>query len=96
MLILINIFCVGFMVDLEKFECEVGKMIVCYEFYDELDVSDKVEVWMFELLIEQDKDDVLKVIGWIVWDVFFCVVKCEIDMMNEQIVVDMVCDCVEV
>lgn len=82
---LINTFRAGFTVDPAALEREVGKTIARHELYDELDASDKAEARMFELLIEDDKDEVLKAIGRIVWDAFDRVVKREIDTMNEQI-----------
>ncbi|SAK19159.1 hypothetical protein UA17_01748 [Burkholderia multivorans] len=82
----------GFAVDPEKLEREVGKKIARHELYDELDASDKAEARMFELLIERDKDEVLKAIGRIVWDAFARVVKREIDTMNEQIAAESVRD----
>lgn len=85
MLTLINTFRAGFAVDSAALEREVGKTIARHELYDELDASDKAEARMFELLIENDKDEVLKAIGRIVWDAFARVVKREIDTMNEQI-----------
>ncbi|MBU9564854.1 hypothetical protein KTE54_29700 [Burkholderia multivorans] len=92
---LINTFRAGFTVDPEKLEREVGKTIARHELYDELDASDKAEARMFELLIEQDKDETLKAIGRIVWDAFSRVVKREIDTMNEQIAADAVRDRME-
>ncbi|MBU9534608.1 hypothetical protein KTE49_29685 [Burkholderia multivorans] len=82
----------GFTVDPEKLEREVGKKIARHELYDELDASDKAEARMFELLIERDNDDVLKAIGRIVWDAFARVVKREIETMNDQIAAESVRD----
>ncbi|PRF91644.1 hypothetical protein [Burkholderia multivorans] len=82
----------GFTVDPEKLEQEVGKKIARHELYDELDASDKAEARMFELLIERDNDDVLKAIGRIVWDAFARVVKREIETMNDQIAAESVRD----
>lgn len=82
---LVTLHRLGFTVDPAALEREVGKKIARHELYDELDASDKAEARMFELLIEQDKDETLKAIGRIVWDAFSRVVKREIDTMNEQI-----------
>lgn len=86
----------GFTVDPAALEREVGKSIARHELYDELDACDKAETRMFELLIEQDQDDVLKAVGRIVWDAFARVVKREIDTMNEQISADSMRDRAEV
>lgn len=93
---LINTFRAGFTVDPEKLEREVGKTIARHELYDELDASDKEEARMFELLIENDTNANLVLIGRIVWDAFSRVVKREIDTMNEQIAADTVRDRAEV
>jgi N-methylhydantoinase B/oxoprolinase/acetone carboxylase alpha subunit len=82
---LINTFRAGFTVDPAALEREVGKTIARHELYDELDACNKAETRLFELVLEQDKDEVLKAIGRIVWDAFDRVVKREIDTMNEQI-----------
>ena len=93
---LINTFRAGFTVDPAALEREVGKTIARHELYDELDACDKAEARMFELLAENDKDEVLKAIGRIVWDAFARVVKREIDTMNEQIAAESVRDRTEV
>lgn len=86
----------GFTVDPAALEREVAKSLARHELYDELDASDKAEARMFELLAENDKDEVLKAIGRIVWDAFARVVKREIEMMNEQIAEESVRDRMEV
>ncbi|HDR8927253.1 TPA: hypothetical protein QDA78_003679 [Burkholderia vietnamiensis] len=93
---LINTFRAGFTVDPEKLEREVGKTIARHELYDELDASNKAEARMFELLIENDTNANLVLIGRIVWDAFSRVVKREIDTMNRQIAADAVRDRAEV
>jgi hypothetical protein len=92
----INTFRAGFTVDPAALEREVGKTIARHELYDELDASTKAETRLFDLLIEQDKDDVLKAIGRIVWDAFDRVVKREIETMNKQIAAQSVRDRAEV
>lgn len=82
---LITLHRLGFAVDPAALEREVGKKIARHELYDELDASDKAEARMFELLIENDTNANLVLIGRIVWDAFSRVVKREIDTMNEQI-----------
>lgn len=93
---LINTFRAGFTVDPAALEREVGKTIARHELYDELDACNKAEARLFELVLEQDKDEVLKAIGRIVWDAFSRVVKREIDTMNEQIAEQSARDRVEV
>jgi hypothetical protein len=82
---LINTFHAGFTVDPAALEREVGKTIARHELYDELDACNKAETRLFELLIENDTNANLVLIGRIVWDAFDRVVKREIDTMNEQI-----------
>jgi DNA-binding FadR family transcriptional regulator len=82
---LINTFRAGFTVDPAALEREVGKTIARHELYDELDAWEKAETRLFELLIENDTNPNLVLIGRIVWDAFDRVVKREIDAMNEQI-----------
>lgn len=93
---LVTLHRLGFTVDPAALEREVGKKISRHELYDELDASDKEEARMFELLAENDKDEVLKAIGRIVWDAFARVVKREIDTMNEQIAEESVRDRMEI
>ncbi|MDI9680445.1 hypothetical protein [Burkholderia cenocepacia] len=78
-------FRLGFTVDPDTLAREISKRLARHELYDELDASPKEEARMFELLAENDRDDVLKAIGRIVWDAFDRVVKREIDTMNGQI-----------
>ncbi|HDR9164846.1 TPA: hypothetical protein QDB28_005282 [Burkholderia vietnamiensis] len=93
---LIKTFRAGFTVDPAALEREVGKTIARHELYDELDASNKAEARMFELLIKNDTNANLVLIGRIVWDAFSRVVKREIDTMNRQIAADAVRDRAEV
>lgn len=85
---LINTYRAGFTVDPDALAREISKRLARHELYDELDASPKEEARMFELLAENDRDEVLKAIGRIVWDANARNVKREIDTMNEQIAAD--------
>ncbi|CAJ2718096.1 hypothetical protein [Burkholderia pseudomallei] len=85
---LINTYRAGFTVDPDALAREISKRLAHHELYDELDASPKEEARMFELLAENNRDDVLKAIGRIVWDANAQNVKREIDTMNEQIAAD--------
>ncbi|KVW15419.1 hypothetical protein WK91_18455 [Burkholderia cepacia] len=89
---LINTYRAGFTVDPDALAREISKRLARHELYDELDASPRQEERMFELLAENDRDDVLKAIGRIVWDANARNVKREMDTMNEQIAADAVRD----
>lgn len=82
---LVTLHRLGFTVDPDALAREISKRLARHELYDELDASPKQEERMFELLAENDRDEVLKAIGRIVWDANARNVKREIDTMNEQI-----------
>lgn len=93
---LINTFRAGFTVDPRKLEREVAKKLARHELYDELDADNKSETRLFELLIEDDTNANLVLIGRVMWDVFDRLVKREIETMNEQIAEQSVRDRMEV
>lgn len=92
---LINTFRAGFTVDPRKLEREVAKKLARHELYDELDADNKSETRLFELLIEDDTNANLVLIGRVMWDVFDRLVKREIETMNEQIAAQSVRDRME-
>lgn len=85
-------FRLGFTVDPDTLAREIGKTIARHELYDELDACDKAETRMFELLIEDDTNANLVLIGRIVWDAFDRVVKREQDTINAEIAAESVRD----
>lgn len=89
-------FRLGFTVDPDTLAREISKRLARHELYDELDASPKEEARMFELLAENDRDDVLKAIGRIVWDANARNVKREQDTMNAEIAAESVRDRTEV
>ncbi|MDN7703295.1 hypothetical protein QZM15_32950 [Burkholderia sp. AU44665] len=85
-------FRVGFTVDPRELEREVARKLARHELYDELDADNKAETKLFELLVEDDTNANLVLIGRIIWDLHDRLVKREIDTMNEQIAAESVRD----
>lgn len=89
---LVTLHRLGFTVDPRELEREVAKKLARHELYDELDADNKSETRLFELLVEDDTNANLVLIGRVMWDVFDRIVKREVETMNEQIAAESVRD----